>query len=99
MDALAEGTAPKDEIIARLNEEKQRKTVRATELTKLSKLASIGSPLCSRWPGAGLPERADQRRGRQGGKGPQGELACSCLRFTRCRSRRSSGRSFNEPAA
>ncbi len=43
MDALAEGTAPKDEIITRLNEEKQRKTVLAAELTKLSELAGIES--------------------------------------------------------
>jgi hypothetical protein len=43
MDALAEGTALKDEVIARLNEEKQRKTVLAAELTKLSELAGIES--------------------------------------------------------
>jgi hypothetical protein len=43
MDALAEGTAPKDEIIARLNEEKQRKNVLAAELTELSGLAGIES--------------------------------------------------------
>jgi hypothetical protein len=43
MDALADGAAPKDEIIARLNEEKQRKTVLAAELTKLSELAGIES--------------------------------------------------------
>jgi site-specific DNA recombinase len=41
MDALAEGTGPKEEIIVRLNEEKQRKTVLAAELTKLSELAGI----------------------------------------------------------
>ena len=43
MDALAEGTAPKDEIIARLNEEKQRKTLLVAELMKLSELAGIES--------------------------------------------------------
>jgi hypothetical protein len=43
MDALAEGTAPKDEIIARLNEEKQRKPLLVAELTKLSETAGIES--------------------------------------------------------
>ena len=43
MDALAEGTAPKDEIIARLNEEKQRKPLLVAELTKLSEPAGIES--------------------------------------------------------
>ena len=43
MDALAEGTAPKDEIIARLNEEKQRKTLLVAEPTKLSEPAGIES--------------------------------------------------------
>jgi hypothetical protein len=36
MDALAEGTAPKDEIIARLNEEKQRKPLLVADLMKLA---------------------------------------------------------------
>jgi hypothetical protein len=43
MDALAESTAPKDAIIARLNEEKQRKTLLVAELTKLSEPAGIES--------------------------------------------------------
>jgi hypothetical protein len=43
MHALAEGSAPKDEIIARLNEEKQRKTALATELTKLAGRADVES--------------------------------------------------------
>ena len=43
MDALADGTAPKDEGIARLNEEKQRKTALAAELMKLSGLAGVDS--------------------------------------------------------
>jgi hypothetical protein len=43
MDALAEGTAPKDEIIARLNEEKQRRPLLVAELTKLSEPAGIES--------------------------------------------------------
>ena len=43
MDALAEGTRPKDEIIARLNEEKRRKNALAAELAKLSEIAGIES--------------------------------------------------------
>ena len=43
MDALAEGTAPKDEIIARLNEEKPRKPLRVAERMKLSEPAGIES--------------------------------------------------------
>src|SRR5205085_4855516 len=43
MDASAEGTRPKDEIIARLNEEKRRKNALAAELAKLSEIAGIES--------------------------------------------------------
>ena len=43
MDALADGTAPKDEVIARLNEEKARKTALAAELTNVFRLADIAT--------------------------------------------------------
>jgi Arc/MetJ family transcription regulator len=43
LDALAEGSAPKDEVVGRLNVEKAKKTELAAELDRLARLAALSS--------------------------------------------------------